>query len=295
MVPTTLSGWTFEAILELLTAGIHEFEEFDFKESVPHARDDGGKDRLRSACAAFANSGGGFLVFGVADDRSKSSQDRLVGMEAALDFPARFGDYPRYCAPSVYWSFRNPAISLPSGRVLHVVEIPRSSKAPHAVGDANQGWRFPKRTNKGTEGMTIEEIRGAFLGFYEKRLRLQLLDAELSALQDSATAAYISKPEEIESAYSLITFDFQTIESVVADTYPITAAHTDFLATLRELRQAVAVANNKAREFFSIAGFTFTNQAQMIREHNEFMAKACQRIVALARKAHSLLESVLKV
>jgi len=295
VVPSTLSEWTVEAILDLLIAGIHESEEFDFKESVPHAKDDSAKDRLRKSCAAFANSGGGFLVFGLADDRSMSPQDRFVGMDPTLDFPARFGDYPRYCAPSVYWRFRNPPLPVTSGRVIHVVEIPRSAKSPHAVGDANQGWMFPKRTNKGTEGMTIEEIRGAFLGFYEKRLRLQLLDAELSALEESAAAAYISNPEDVESKYSLVTLDIQTIESVVADTYPLTAGHTDLFLTLRELRLAVVVANNKARIFFSVAGLTFTDQKQMNREHNEFMANACQRVVGLAKKARSLLQPVLKV
>ena len=143
--------------------------------------------------------------------------------------------------------------------------------------------------------MTIEEIRTAFLSFYEKRLRLQLLDAELMALEESAQRAYIEEPDEIESKYSLITFETQTIEAVVADTYPLTAGHSELLATMRQLRQAVIVANNKARMFFSTATFDFTNKGKMIREHNEFMAGACDRISELAERARNLLGPLLTV
>lgn len=295
MAPKSLAEWSVEAITALLVAGNYESEEFDFKQSLPHARDDTGKVRLRAACCAFANSGGGYLVFGIDNDKTKPPQDRLVGLDQGLDFPASFGDYSRLCAPSVYWTFRNPPLTLPSNRKIHVVYIPRSWRAPHAVGDADQGWRFPKRTNKGTEGMTTEEIRTAFLTFYEKRLRLQLLDAELMALQESSKVAYVNRVEEIESKYSLVTFEMQTIDAVVADTYPLTAGHSALLATLRQLRQAVIVANNKARIFYSTATLSFTKKGKMIREHNEFMAHACARIGELADRARTLLQPLLVV
>jgi hypothetical protein len=293
VIPKSLSEWSVEAIAALLTAGIYESEEFDFKQRLPDKKDEPGKARLRDACCAFANSDGGHLIFGIDDDRKKPARDRLVGVDPLLDFPATFGDYPRFCSPSIYWTFRNPPVALSSSRVIHVVYVPRSWRAPHAVGDGNQGWRFQKRTNKGTEGMTIEEIRTAFLGFYEKRLRLQLLEAELVALKESAGLAYIRESDRIESEYSLVTFDTQTIESVVADTYPLTAGHSELLAAIRQLRQAVIVANNKARLFFSTATLDFTNKGKMIREHNEFMARACQRIGELADRAQTLLEPLL--
>ena len=142
--------------------------------------------------------------------------------------------------------------------------------------------------------MSIEEVRGAFLGFYEKRLRLRLLDAELIALQDSAQTGYVSRPDDIESKYSLVTFDIATIQSVVADTYPITAGHTELLAALHQLRQAVSAANNRARVFFSTAGLSFSNERQRLREHNEHMEEACERIKKLAAKARSLLRPVIE-
>ena len=295
MIPKTLSEWSVDAILALLSASIHESEEFDFKKMLPHSKDEDAKVRLRAACCAFANSAGGYLVFGIDDDRTKAPARRLVGLDAALDFPARFGDYPKLCSPSVHWTFQNPPLKLAAGFVVQIVHIPPSWKAPHAHGDPEQGWRFTKRTNKGTEGMSIEEVRSAFLGFYEKRLRLQLLDAELAAFQESASSAFVSKPEEIEAKYSLVTFGTQTIESVMADTYPLTASSSALLSTLGQLRQAVIVANNKARIFFSTASLDFSNKGKMIRDHNEFMAKACGRIIDLAGQARAHLKPLLAV
>lgn len=295
MIPKVLAEWSVDAIMGLMAAGIHESEEFDFKKMLPHSKDEDAKARLRAACCAFANGAGGYLVFGVDDDRTMKPANRLTGLDAAIDFPERFGNFPKLCSPSVHWTFQNPPISLASGSVIHIVHIPPSWKAPHGYGDAEQGWRFTKRTNKGTEGMSMEEVRSTFLGFYDKRLRLQLLEAELAALQESASGAFVSKPEEIEISYSLVTFSTQTIESVVADTYALTAGSGELLTALGQLRQAVIVANNKARIFFSTANLGFSNKGKMIREHNEFMASACAQIGALAGQARAHLKPLLGV
>jgi len=91
--------------------------------------------------------------------------------------------------------------------------------------------------------MSIEEIRSAFLGFYEKRLRLQLLRAELDTLAGSAQSA-ITKGHK---KYSLITFDVSVIESIIADIYSITATRIDLLTSLSDLRQKVRVARSPDR------------------------------------------------
>ena len=294
MIPKSLFDWSEKAVRLLLDAGIFEAEEFDFKESLPHNKDSGGKERLRASCCAFANSIGGFLVFGVSDDRAKRADERLVGIEQGCDFPARFGSYPQLCNPSVHWEFQNPAIVLSSGRMLQVVYIPRSWKAPHATGTPEDGWRLLKRTNKGNEGMTYEEIRGSFLGFYEKRIRLQLLQTELASLQAIATEAFVADPATIETHYSLVTLNAHVIDSILADTYPLMAENPELPTVLGQLRKAVSVVNNKAQMFFSTAGLSFSNQGERNRSHNEFMKAACDRVIQLAVTAQTHVGQVLE-
>src|SRR5712692_5939779 len=155
--------------------GAFEKDSFDFKEQLPDSRNAEDKQGLALDCAAFANAGGGFLIFGVKDDRKLSPEDRMVGV-AAKDFPAQFGDYPSKCSPSVRWDFKQGGLVLPSGRLLHVVHIPESWRAPHSVElPGQQGtFRFPIRTNKGTEYMQISEVHAMFLGLQEKRKKLDL-------------------------------------------------------------------------------------------------------------------------
>ncbi len=164
MTPRTLSEWTIELAIEILAKGLFETEDFDLKEMLPDSRDDKAKARLRGACCAFANSNGGFLVFGVTNDRNLPAASRLKGVPSALDFPEHFGSYPQSCVPAIDWSFLNPPSVLPTGQVVHVVHIPKSWKAPHAVGGQHEGWKFLKRTNKGVTlpRFHVHQIAGTF-------------------------------------------------------------------------------------------------------------------------------------
>lgn len=293
MVPRTLTDWSVPAVVELLSTGMFETDKFDYKQSLPRPQDNDGKDRLRRTCCAFANSDGGFLVFGISDNRKATPENRLIGCDSNLDFPQQFGNYPRTCYPSIEWSFLNPPLTLASGNVLHVIEIRKSWKAPHATGDRDAGWRFTKRTNQGDEGMTIEEVRSAFLGLYEKRLKLQLLRAELLTLKENAQSACITNEADIRSSFSLVTFDMQVIESIVADTYSITANDTAFLQALSAIRQVAKIANNKTYTLFGAVHLPLSNKGDIIKEHNEFMRPKCERLMALCDVAITRLNSLL--
>ena len=67
MIPTSLQGWNLATLTRIVAQGVFETDRFDFK--ITLAPDEGGKRRLRRNIAAFANARGGFLVFGVRDDR----------------------------------------------------------------------------------------------------------------------------------------------------------------------------------------------------------------------------------
>ena len=141
--------------------------------------------------------------------------------------------------------------------------------------------------------MAIEEIRSTFLGYYEKRLKLQLLRSELVSLRESATGACVTDEGQLETHYSLETFDTQVIESVIADTYSITCEYPDLLALLTRIRQVARVANNKIRIFFGIVQLPLTTKAKVIRDHNEFMRPNCETIAELCSNAVETLEALL--
>lgn len=185
MIPETLADWTLEMIEALLHQGIFESDRFDFKEKLPHKSDEKDKQRLVKACASFANSGGGFLIFGVKDNKGLTPSQRLIGLDPGEDFPERFGNFPSSADPSVEWTFRNPALRLQDGRLVHVAHIAPSPRRPHAVLDQDRWW-FCKRTSKGTEAMSYHEVRDAFTDAARRRGELAWLAAEVERIHDLA-------------------------------------------------------------------------------------------------------------
>jgi hypothetical protein len=289
--PTSLQGWTAPILISLLERGLHEPEAFDFKEMLPRPNDTTGKERLIRTCAAFANSSGGFLIFGVKDSSSGfTGASRMVGMDASLDFPEHFGNYPAGCSPSVLWNFQNPPVRLDSGKVVHIVQIPQSWNAPHGCGGPTS-WRFPKRTNKGDEDMDYSEIQLMFLGYYEKRIKLQLLRAELEQIKVDA-ASLIMPQERCANEYGLATIDLSVLETVLADTYSITHEALALHAYLGKIRSAARIVNNKTAQFRAQITIPSATRDVQISRHNTFIQPHCDQIITNVDRALPLLDEL---
>jgi hypothetical protein len=185
MIPTTLDQWNLDAVRRVASHGVFETDRYDLKEMLPNSRDEGGRQRLRRTIAAFANSSGGFLVIGVRDDRTLNVDERVVGVEVSIDLPEHFGAHASAIEPSPDWSHRTPAISLSTGRLVHVIEIKPSTRGPCGI-FADDRWWFPKRTNRGTEPMSREEIRGAFVEDDRRRREIAWLKSEVKRIHDTA-------------------------------------------------------------------------------------------------------------
>ena len=67
--------------------------------------------------------------------------------------------------------------------MIHVVHVAASSRRPHAVSE-DERWWFCKRTNKGTESMSYEEVRGAFRDAGRRQGELAWLRADLGRVRD---------------------------------------------------------------------------------------------------------------
>jgi hypothetical protein len=293
MVPKMINDWTITSVIDLLRKGYYESEEFDFKEMLPSKHDEKGKFRLSRTCCAFANSSGGFLVFGIKNDNALSLHDRLIGVESSLDFPEHFGVYPKKCTPSVDWTFKNPPIALENGRLIHVIHIPKSWNSPHCIGHPENGFFFMKRTNKGDEAMSLEEVRLHFLGFYEKSVKLQLLKAEVESIKQIATNMILSE-EDLETKYSIAKFSLNILESVLSDVYTIIANESDLLTALLKLRTLCRVLNNKISLFHNRASFPPTNINEIMKNHNQQMNSQLPYVIECAEGICKALDAFLE-
>lgn len=244
MIPETLEAWTLEAIEGLLAQGVFESDRFDFKEMLPHAKNADDKLRLRKSCAALANSGGGFLVFGVKDGKGLAVAERLVGIEAAFDFPVQFGTFPAACEPSVRWDFRNPPLALPSGRLLHVVHVPQGPSRPHGILE-DERWHFTKRTNRGNEAMSYGEVQFAFRARREKLAKLHFLRAEIEHVREIAFNAKTQAAHAQLSGWwhPIPSFDLDAAMAQFPEVIDLLEANDQLVKCLQRLRDSVQAAD----------------------------------------------------
>jgi hypothetical protein len=240
MIPETLAEWTLDAIRGLVVQGVFENDRFDFKEKLPHSSDAKDKLRLKKTCSAFANSGGGFLVFGVKDDKDLAPESRLVGLDPVFDFPEHFGNFPASAQPSVVWSFRNPPIPLATGRALHIAHVPASKQKPHGIWD-DERWCFCKRTNKGTETMSFEEIRGSFLDWGRRANELAWLRAEVERIREVAYFLNLNlrSPDGNQVRDALLSrLDSQQLKTLLVAVFAFLADDTNLLRGMHEFIDA---------------------------------------------------------
>ena len=103
MIPNNLNDWTYELIEKLVRDGYHETDKFDLKEDIPDKRNKSEKERLENTVCAFANTEGGFLIFGIKDERKLPYKDRIAGITPSRDFPRKFGEKIRNTEPKKKW------------------------------------------------------------------------------------------------------------------------------------------------------------------------------------------------
>ena len=292
MVPDTLEEWTLDTISQLLAGGYKEAERFDFKAALPDKSDHEHKLGLLKDCCAFANSSGGFLVFGVSDD----PVEKPKGI-STKEFLTDFGNYPSQCMPSVKWKYKNPPIRLENGNAIYIIEILKSWDAPHCYEDhrkfgSNQWYCFPKRTNKGNEYMSYEEIRMSFLQYYEKRLRLQLLRSELQTINDNAGrlrryAESAAKPPPLGE------FSLTILETTLADTYTILMSEALLLSQLTQIRSMCGQVNNKLQSVLPVYYLPMSDPKPVFLKHNTEVTVLCEGIISTADTALLALDKII--
>jgi hypothetical protein len=290
-IPERLEDWTLNRVEEILNSGVCEDDVFDFKECLPPSTDDKGKQRLRKTIAAFANSGGGFLIYGVKDDRTLSPQIRLVGMDAATDFGRDFGAFPSDCQPSVEWQASAPVTIPNTSLALFVVEIFSTWRKPHAV-MRDGAAHFMKRTNKGDEPMSFSEISGAFREAEFRRTGLALLISEVEHMgltahqlieddnKTSNTNAHPDRPWTWSIRYSTTLLDM-----TLGNTYPFIAADPALWKLLCIIRENARTSNARSEAFAGVVFFKLNERIEIHDTLSRVIFNAANQILSAAKEA----------
>lgn len=174
-----LSALTPKHILSLKENAVRESKEIEFKATYSLDADRAKREFVCDACA-FANTGGGDILYGVEEvDGVPSSVPGIPPIEEdgerlRIESLLAAGLSPRLAGVEF------AAVKLEGDRVVFVVRIPASFNAPHMV-TYNSEFRFFSRNSSGRFLMDVNQVREVFAAadivanklrqFREERLR----------------------------------------------------------------------------------------------------------------------------
>lgn len=280
MIPNDLKDWTYEVIKELVEKKICESDRHDFKNGLPDP------ENLTKICCAFANTKGGFVVFGIKD---KTDGYEVLGIDNNKELAHEFGKRIN-AEPTIEFSLPK-IIQIPNTeKVLAVFYVPISPERPHIPVKNPEKRIFYKRTNKGNDYMTYDEIKMSFQAYTERREKLKLLYIELLSNAELLQRMKIVEKEGQEPTYSLITLDSTIIENLLTELYTILGNDKELIKTLLTIRHTIKILNNKTKIFFSQIALPMSNQATIIKEHNKYINEHADFLLPLIEKALKILE-----
>jgi hypothetical protein len=227
LIPTRLEDWNYETIQQLAD-NYMEGDNFDFKYAIK-SKEPSERDNLIQTVCAFANTKGGFLVYGV--HRNSNGKNEIRGLEKYDNYSRDFGDKISSIDPTVYF-VASKFISIPdTDKILFVTHIPLSPQRPHMTDKGN----FYYRTNKGNEIMGHSEVKDEFLRFEERRHKLRLLYSELITNKEIAETL-VTNDAELGRKYPITEFQTDVIINLLPDVYYLIQDNRDLLRALLDLR-----------------------------------------------------------
>ena len=257
MFPRELSEWNYNVIKELAERSYLETNTIEFKpalksRSTSYQEKEKFNNRILQTTCAFANTNGGFIVFGL-EDMGKNKQIDLIGLEKSDDLPKEFGDKIKAINPIVDFDFKNPPIEIPrTEKVLFVVQILQSIDRPHIN---TKDRIFYYRTNNGNEPMSHEQIKESFLRYEDRRHKLNLLYIEL--LSNSKIAEELLRTANLGIIdvlnFSPHKFEVSLLTSLLPDVYNIIYNDRETLVSLIKLRLQMLTINSKISIYHSHA------------------------------------------
>jgi hypothetical protein len=228
-VPERLDDWTYEAVQALAVAGANEGDRHDFKASLAG-------DRISQTSCSFANSQGGFLVFGVAEPEHAGGPWRIPGLAPDSEFASKFTQKLR-TEPTLDWEGPR-AVAIPgSANIVYVVEVRASRLKPHVP---RQEPAVFLRRGKGTAiPMTHTEIRSQFIDTEERRIAVRMLALELMEGMRVFKILRVA-PDPLAA---LVQFDPEVITRLMTEAYANIGADQQLMTELLNLRRNMAAFN----------------------------------------------------
>ena len=179
---------TLELIEKAIEAGLEETADFDMKRVVPDLKADKSKQEVAKDIAAMANSGGGWIIYGVGEGATgiaesihpcewaaKEEQQMFTIARTKIDPPVEGIEFSKI-----------PYGENPDEGYIVLMHVPDSADTPHFARKGDDAFRAPRRNGPYTVFMTERDIER---GFRERSQRGVEQEKTLQGYFEQATEA----------------------------------------------------------------------------------------------------------
>jgi hypothetical protein len=162
-IEKSLESITASDLQELVDNRVMERKSLDYKLLLPGTRDADKKEFLADV-SSFANTNGGDLIYGIAQDHSTGYPSELTGIDLSnkdqeilrLESIIRDGLEPRVPPVGIH------PVELANSKTVVIIRIGKSWLSPHRVKFAGE-HRFYARGTNGRFELDVAELKNAFL------------------------------------------------------------------------------------------------------------------------------------
>lgn len=188
-------------VREAIAQHVAEAADLDWKRELPHAKNDDAGDEFAKDVAAMANSGGGWIVYGVGEDgHSGAAEICPVQWDSSEAKRLRALAYGRVYPPAVGVDFTPVPVD---GGAVVAMHVPDSAEAPHFARYRQNALRAPHRNGAETVFMSEHEIERAYLARFARRRSwhedmTELFESTVrtSARQRLISGVFVARPAE---------------------------------------------------------------------------------------------------
>lgn len=152
---------TAQDIQDLVDANAVESSSIDFKRTFSTKENTPVPPGLCVDVAAFANAGGGDIVFGIRDVNGTAAAAEGVNLSEIERGEHRMRCLLAQWVKPAVSGLRWRTVGIDGARGFHVLRVPKSWHGPHLVGEGNT-FCAPRRGGGGNQYMDIEELRREF-------------------------------------------------------------------------------------------------------------------------------------
>lgn len=159
MIHKPIDALSEQDILDMVDNEMSEGKTLDYKRDLPADNNDG-KAEFLADVVSFANTAGGYMLFGVDEDKGVAIAVPGIELKDADEYGLRLENMCRDNIEPRMSPLQIRAIDLTSGRRVLAVRVQQSWQAPHRN---RKDRHFYARNSKGKYPMDVSEIRAAMI------------------------------------------------------------------------------------------------------------------------------------